>query len=351
MESLKRSTRLATRSSDMADRKRIIPVAVIAVLAAAALAFAFRGTPWFPWSGMQRQPSNLLTLSGNIEAHESILGFKTVQARIVQLPFNEGQWVAKGATIAVVDDADYRQQVSIAESNLAVQQRQEETARQNLEAARKTIAADEAELAQRKLDYRRGLDLSAKGFVSAASLDQAKTALRVTEAALERDRALRSVAEHNVLVAQAGLRSGEETVKLARIVRDYTVLTAPFGGVVTVRQAELGEMMMPGAPVATIADLDHVWLRAYLNETDLGRVKLGQPVTVKTDSHPDKRYRGRLSFIASKAEFTPKSVETHEERVTLVYRVKIDIDNASHELLPGMPADALIEMSGPAAER
>ena len=113
---------------------------------------------------------------------------------------------------------------------------------------------------------------------------------------------------------------------------------------ITVRQAELGEVVVPGTPVVTLADLDHIWLRAYVNETDIGRVRLGQSVTVTTDSHPDKRYAGRISFIADKAEFTPKSVETHAERVSLVYRIKVDIANPNHELVPGMPADARIDL-------
>lgn len=110
----------------------------------------------------------------------------------------------------------------------------------------------------------------------------------------------------------------------------------------TQSMSELGEIVVPGTPVVSIADLDHVWLRAYLNETDLGKVALGQPVEVKTDNDPQKTYPGTISFIASKAEFTPKSVETHVERVTLVYRIKIDIRNVDHKLVPGMPADAVI---------
>ncbi len=102
-------------------------------------------------------------------------------------------------------------------------------------------------------------------------------------------------------------------------------------------------MVSAGTPVVTIADLDHLWLRGYLSETDLGRVKLGQAATVKTDTYPGKRYKGRVSFISSQAEFTPKSVETHKERVTLVYRIKIDLENQAHELKPGMPADALLD--------
>ena len=114
-------------------------------------------------------------------------------------------------------------------------------------------------------------------------------------------------------------------------------------GVITVRQAELGEIMVPGTPVVTLADLDHVWLRAYINETDIGKVRFGQDARVTTDTYPDKIYHGRVSFISSNAEFTPKTVETHAERVTLVYRIKIDIDNPTHELVPGMPADAILD--------
>jgi HlyD family secretion protein len=123
------------------------------------------------------------------------------------------------------------------------------------------------------------------------------------------------------------------------------VLRAPASGVVLVRQAELGEVMAPGTPVVTIADVEHLWLRGYVSETDLGRIHWGQEATVRTDTFPGKAYRGRVSFISSEAEFTPKSVETHKERVTLVYRVKIDLDNPNHELKPGMPADATIDVS------
>jgi HlyD family secretion protein len=112
-----------------------------------------------------------------------------------------------------------------------------------------------------------------------------------------------------------------------------------------VRQAELGEVVVPGTPIVTLADLDHIWLRAYLAETDLGRIRWGQDATITTDTYPGKQYHGRVSFISSNAEFTPKSVQTYRERVTLVYRIKIDIDNPNHELKPGMPADAHIQLA------
>lgn len=288
--------------------------------------------------------TNVLLLSGNIEAHESVLSFKTVQSRIVDLPFNEGQWVRKGTVLAVVDAADYRQQVSIAQANLSTQQRQLESARQNLYTAGRTLLVDQADLSQRQRDWQRALDLQKQGFFSTAMLEQAETAVKQSRAVLERDQSLQTAAMRNVEVAQAGVHNSEEAVELARIVFAYTTLSAPFDGVVTVRQAELGEVVVPGTPVLTLADLEHIWLRAYINETDLGRVRLGQAVTVSSDSHPNKRYQGRIAFIADKAEFTPKSVETHAERVSLVYRIKIDIVNPNHELVPGMPADAKVEL-------
>jgi HlyD family secretion protein len=94
--------------------------------------------------------------------------------------------------------------------------------------------------------------------------------------------------------------------------------------------------------VVTIGDLEHPWLRAYINETDLGRVKVGQKVNLTTDSFKGKVYHGTISFIASDAEFTPKQIQTKEERVKLVYRIKIDVDNSSHELKLNMPVDAEI---------
>ena len=119
---------------------------------------------------------------------------------------------------------------------------------------------------------------------------------------------------------------------MSRIRLTYTVLRAPFNGVVLVRQAELGEVVSPGTPIVTLADLDHLWVRVYVPETDLGKVHWGQVVDVHTDSFPDKTYPGRISFISSEAEFTPKSVQTEKERVTLVYRVKVDMDNPDHDV-------------------
>jgi HlyD family secretion protein len=117
---------------------------------------------------------------------------------------------------------------------------------------------------------------------------------------------------------------------------------APIDGVVLLKAAEAGEVVAAGTTIVSIGDLDHPWLRAYINETDLGRVHLGGAVSLSTDSYPDKKYEGRISFIASEAEFTPKQIQTKEERVKLVYRVKIEVNNTDHELKNNMPVDAEI---------
>ena len=121
-------------------------------------------------------------------------------------------------------------------------------------------------------------------------------------------------------------------------------LVAPTDGVVLVKSAEPGETVAAGATVVTLGDIGHPWLRGYVNETELGRVKLDAPVKVTTDSFPGKVYWGRVSFIASEAEFTPKQIQTQEERVKLVYRIKIDLPNPQSELKLNMPADAVVNL-------
>jgi HlyD family secretion protein len=113
---------------------------------------------------------------------------------------------------------------------------------------------------------------------------------------------------------------------------------------VLTKSAEPGEVLAAGATVVTIGDLDHPWVRGYVRESDLGKVKLGQKVKVTTDSFPGKTYTGRITFVASEAEFTPKQIQTTEERVKLVYRIKIQVENPNHELKSNMPVDAEIEL-------
>ena len=131
---------------------------------------------------------------------------------------------------------------------------------------------------------------------------------------------------------------------VARTQFGYTVLESPQAGVVLRKHVEPGEMIAAGTPVVTIADLRNIWLKIYIPEPQLGRMKLGQTAEITTDSYPGKVYRGTVIFINSEAEFTPKNVQTQEERVKLVFAVKVAVDNPDQELKAGMPADARIQL-------
>lgn len=331
--------------------KRAIPIVVL--IAACAVAVYY-----YLHVARKPVPINALTLSGNIEAHESLISFK-VQGRIVQLPVEEGQTVVKGALLARLDDADYSQHVRMDEAAVHVRQADlaltlAGTREQEQKAIQQNMLDAEADLEQKKLDNQRAQRLFGKDELSAQDRDLAATALKRSNAAFlaaqERYReALEGSRKEDIAIARANLNQAGTNLGLSRVTLDYTVLRAPGSGVITVRQAELGEVVSPGTPVVTLSDLDHIWLRAYVAETDLGRIRWGQEVSVTTDTYPGKQYHGRISFISSTAEFTPKSVQTYKERVALVYRIKIDLDNPNHELKPGMPADAHISLAAQSA--
>jgi HlyD family secretion protein len=328
--------------------KRIIPVVILLAAAIAASVYFYLHLT------EKKAPVNQLTLSGNIEAHESLVGFKA-PGRIVELPVEEGQQVAQGALLARIDNADLQQKVRVDEATVRVRESSlaltlAGTRHQEVKAAQQSMMDAEADLEQKKLDNERAQQLFAKDEVSAQERDQAATALKRAEAIFKAaqqryNEAVEGSRKEDIAISRANLNQANASLGLSQVNLSYSVLYAPMAGVVTVRQAELGEVVAPGSPVVTLADLDHIWLRAYVAETDLGRIAWGQNVTITTDTYPGKQYHGRISFISSDAEFTPKSVQTTKERVTLVYRIKIDIDNPTHELKPGMPADARIDVA------
>jgi len=276
----------------------------------------------------------------------------------------------------------------IAEAQAALASRQEALAElragsrpQDLQRALAQVREAKAVLDNAQADARRMEALHRDGGVSAQTRDSAQTAYQV---ALERHRnALESFdlvqegprqeeirrAEADVRQARASLllaqtaeleviRKKQELATLqASIARDraalaaadaqlgYTTLVSPQTGVVLRKHVEPGEMIATGTAAITLADLDNIWLKIYIPEPQLGQVKLGQPAEVTTDSYPGKRYRGTVIFINSEAEFTPKNVQTQEERVKLVFAVKIRLENPNQELKPGMPADARLAVN------
>jgi len=328
--------------------KRAIPILILLAAAIAA------GLYYYPRFAKKPQPANQLTLSGNIEAHESLVGFK-VEGRIVDLPVEEGQRIELGALLARLEDADLKQKVRIDEDALHVRESNlaltlAGTRRQELQATQQSMIDAQADLEQKQLDNDRMQRLFAKDEVSEQDRDLAATALKRADATFKAaqqryGQAAEGSRKEDIAIAQANLNEAGANLGLSRVNLNYAVLHAPSSGIITVREAELGEVVAPGTPVVTIADLDHIWLRAYIAETDLGSIHWGQDANITTDTYPGKQYHGRISFIASDAEFTPKSVQTYQERVTLVYRIKIDIDNLDHELKPGMPADAHLDLA------
>jgi HlyD family secretion protein len=173
-----------------------------------------------------------------------------------------------------------------------------------------------------------------------ALVERARGALKMAEAnSLELKRR-----EQELATRRAEIARSKASLELIDTQLADTIATSPVDGVVLVKSADVGEVLAAGATVVTIGDIDHPWLRGYINETDLGRVKIGSKARLTTDTYPGKVYNGRVSFIASEAEFTPKQIQTQQERVKLVYRIKIEVDNPQHELKSNMPADAVIEL-------
>jgi HlyD family secretion protein len=153
-----------------------------------------------------------------------------------------------------------------------------------------------------------------------------------------------AVLNQELATARAQVKEAAAAIEVINTQIEYSRLHAPISGVVLVKNVESGEFIVPGGAVITLGDIQKPWLKAYINEPDLGKVKLGQRVSVTTDSYPGKVYAGEITFISSEAEFTPKNVQTAKERVKLVYRIKVSLENPRGELKPGMPADGKIHL-------
>jgi len=308
-----------------------------------------------------------LTLSGNIEVTESRLGFK-IAGRLAQRLVDEGADVKTGDVLARLDPVDQEQALSRATaqealSKAALDQLQNGSRPQEIASAQADWQRAQANMdvalsqyVKAKDDSSRYTDLFKRKVVSAQDFENYLTAYKAATSTLAaaREQVRSSKEQLSLLVEGPRIEEIEqgkaryEADKQARIQAEqqlaYAALYAPYGGVIQSKSAEAGDYLNPGSPVVSLAAIDAVWLRAYLNETDLGRIKIGQEATVTADSLPGKSFKGRVSFISDQAEFTPKSVQTFEERVKLVYRVKIDLPNAERFLKPGMPADARLQL-------
>jgi HlyD family secretion protein len=251
---------------------------------------------------------------------------------------------------------------------------------QEIQAAKANLEQTQADTVKRKADMERAQKLFQDNYISAQDWDSAKNAYEVAaanqkkaeenyalvvegprkeeiaaaraqweqaQASLKLAKARRiqvEVSRKELATAQAQVKEAASAIEVIQTQIEYSQLYAPISGVVLVKNSEPGEFIVPGGAVVTLGDMERPWLKAFITEGDLGKVKLGQKVSVTTDSYPGKVYPGKITFISSEAEFTPKNVQTAKERVKLVYRIKVALENPHRELRPGMPADGRIHI-------
>lgn len=324
-------------------KKPLLAAVVVALVIAAAIAY-YASRPHGHEEGS-------IKVSGNIETTMVEASFK-IPGRVNERPVDEGETISIGQLVARLDSADLAHDVAIRQAEVATARSvlAELEAGSRLEEigqAEAALAAAEAEAKRAADDFRRQEELYRREVIPKQKFDAARALHDASRAqARQAAEALTLVRKgprrEKIDQARARLREAEAALALSRERLGYATLAAPATGMIMAKHIEPGEQVAPGTPVVTIGELENVWVRAYIPETDLGRVKVGQKARVTTDTWPGRIYDGRVSFIASDAEFTPKNVQTPKERVKLVYRIKITLPNPKRELKPGMPADAEI---------
>ncbi len=327
---------------------RKVASAFLACLALAVILYLVFRTPSGTDDGLK--------VSGTVEVTSVELSFK-VGGRMSRRLVDEGELVRGGQLVAQLEDDELREELNARSAehraagatlaDLKAGSRREEI-RQG-EAALERLKADADKLSRDALRleklYRREVIPLRELEAARAGRDASAAAVRE---ATERLRLLRIGPRPDAVQAlQARLEAADAARSLAETRFSQSLLTAPQAGLILSKHAEAGEMLAPGSPVLTLGLMDEVWLRAYIPETDLGRVVVGQKARVSVDSWPGRTFPGKVSFISPQAEFTPKNVQTEKERVKLVYRIKITLANPKMELKPGMPADAVIETGNP----
>ena len=296
-----------------------------------------------------------IVASGHVEATEVTVSSK-VPGRLERLSVDEGALVRAGQEIASLETTDTRLALDAARAERALADAQLRllvagSRVEDVREAQAQVARAEADLegAQKDLDRMEGLLDAGSG--TTKSRDDARTRRDVAQASLDaaRERLTRLRAgsrKEELEAARARLAATDARIAQLEQQLNDAVITSPVGGVVTEKLAEAGELLARGTGIVVVTDLPNAWLNAYVAETDLERLRLGQEASVVTDGGQSRP--GRLSFVASRAEFTPKNVQTRDERVKLVYRIKVALENADGLFKPGMPSTARLQ---PAAGR
>ena len=288
--------------------------------------------------------------SGSIECTQVDLA-PQVSGRLIAGPPEEGERVAAGAVIARLDTSDHELKLGEAEAALAVAEAQLELVlagarEEDIQRAREQLRETEAMARAAEADLRRILAVFNSGSATQKQKDDAQAqADRTAAAAAAAEQNLARLAKgsrrEEILLARAQVDQALARSAIARKALADCVVTSAVPGVITTRVRETGEFVPAGAPVATLSMLDEVWLSVYVPEPALAGVKLGQRARVKVDGR-NGLFEGRVSFISPVAEFTPRNVQTPDERAKLVYRVKIALSNTNGIFKIGMPADGYL---------
>lgn len=326
--------------------KRFAAIALLLLLAAGA------GAAWW-WK--HREPSGgELILYGNVDLRQVDLPFNNT-GRIAEVLVQEGDRVAKNDLLARLDVSRLEPMVQQAQAQAEAQR--EVVARlhagsrpEEIAQARANLVAAKADAANARRLAERMEELAAQaggGAVSKQEVDNAKSALEVALARVEvsskaLELSLAGPRKEEVLEAEARLRANEAQLALLQQELNDAQLKAPTDSIVRNRVMEPGEMASPSRPVVILAVTDPKWVRAYVAEPDLGRVRIGSKAWIEVDSFPGRRFEGWIGFISPVAEFTPKPVQTEELRTSLVYEVRVFVKDADGDLRLGMPASVYL---------
>ncbi len=296
---------------------------------------------------------NLIEASGNIEATNVIVSSK-VNGEIKKILYDEGQFVNEGDTVMSIDHETLQLQLDQAEASEQVAQAQLNLLRKG--ARKEDISQAEEAVKQAQVNYdlakkdkERMENLYQSNSVSQNQYDNANAKFELAQAQLksanENFSKLKNFARpEEIQQAEANLNRQKAAVKLLKKSINDSYVQSPINGVIVDKFFEKGETVTQMSSLFKVSDLRTVDLVIYVSEEELGRVKLGQKADVSVDAYPDKNYTGKVIYISPEAEFTPKNIQTKDERTKLVFAVKIRIDNPKYELKPGMPADASIHI-------
>jgi len=333
-----------------------MPRALIVVLVAiAAVVTAIFGGRW--WVARERA-ANAIRGSGIIEVTQVDVAFE-VAGRMVERSVDEGAMVDKGEPVARLDAREYQLRVDRAVAAKAAAEAHyrmmtKGAREQEVDRAIAAHEAAEAELALQTVEHERITRLFAEGIVSKGERDRMDNVLANARATRDQTAAqLEQLREgfriEEIEGARADLQRAAADLELAQLDLTRCQLFSPAAGRVLSKSREPGEMVQPGTPIVTLGDLSRPWVNVYVGERDLGKVHLGMTAQVTVDAFPDQPFNGKVTFVSERAEFTPKNIQTPDERVKLVYRVKVEVETRDEALKPGMPADAVLPLDQPVA--